>query len=262
MNELSKEEFALFQHLLLNKAGLFFEPSKLNLLQNRITKRLKKLKINSFAKYYKLVKNSDKEFLELLDLITTKETFFFREEFHFDYLVNEILPKVKNTGQIRIWSAGCATGEEPYSIAIAIDSALQNVKPFIIATDISKSAIEKAKEGKYTEKEIKDVPQKFLKYFRKEDEKFYKILPRIRSQITFQIQNLLHESPPLNFHIIFCRNVMIYFDREIKRKILLKLAQKLVKEGFLFIGSCETIIDPLVKEILKYVKPGIYQKWK
>ncbi len=261
MQKLTDYEFELFKKLLLDFCGINIEESKKTLLINKLNKRIKDLGLSSYKKYYDLLKSDKKELLHFVDIIAIKETYFFRIPYHFEFLKKIAIPSLlKSNSIIRIWSAGCSTGEEPYSIAIVINEEFGMLKHKfeLLATDISQSAIEKARKGEYNEKSVRHVPAQILKkYFLKEDDK-YLLKEEIKKMVKFYIHNLLEPMHFTIFDIIFCRNVLIYFDDGLREKVIQLLFSKLAQGGYLFLGTCETLLP--VRIPLKSLRHSIFQK--
>ena len=252
---LSEEVFYLFSDLIYKASGIKLTPQKKNLLVSRLMKRLKSLNIDNFYQYYQLVKRDHEEFIQMLNCIATNTTKFFREEYHFKFLKEICIPELINRRLISIWSAGCSTGEESYSIAISVYEALSELKGpkpdvSILGTDISTSAIELAEKGIYEEAQLpEDLPEKFLKrYFLKgvnEYSGMVKVKDFIKSMVHFERLNLRDKVYPLrrDFHIIFCRNVMIYFSQEMKDHVLNQFYNHLCEGGYLFLGHSEAMLN-------------------
>ena len=259
---LSDEMFFLFSDLIYRAAGIKLNVQKKSLLISRLMKRLKKHNMDSFTEYYKKVKADEEELVEMLNCISTNTTKFFREKHHFEYLKNKVMPELlKNKADeriIRIWSAGCSTGEEPYSITIAVCEALKEfgVKSSelwdikILATDISTKVLRTADAGIYEYEQLpEEMPKEIIsRYFlkgNKENEGLIKVKDFIRDKIRFRRLNLKDGEYPLkrSFDVIFCRNVMIYFDDGMKRHVVSKFHQHLSDRGHLFLGHSETVFD-------------------
>lgn len=259
---MSDDVFGLFQNLIYTIAGIRLSSQKKGLLLSRLLKRLKKLGINSLHEYYKMVKNNNDELLEMLNCISTNTTHFFRENHHFEYLKNKIMPellRIKSSQKtLRIWSAGCSTGEEPYSIAITLCEALSNTQQSllherwdikILATDISTKVLNKADNGIYEYEAISDMSEDIIhKYFLKgtgENTGMVKVKNFLKEIIRFRRLNLKDEVYPFNrgFDIIFCRNVMIYFDENMKQHVLSMFHKHLIEGGYLFLGHSKTMLS-------------------
>ncbi len=262
MLNLTDQEFTLFKNLVYDKAGIFLSDVKKNLLNNRLQGRLRNLRLQSFNEYYKYVLKDPEELKNFLDAVTTHETSFFRDPKLFDALALKILPEIaenKKTGQkIRIWSAACSTGEEPYSIAIAVLEAAPAMDAIIYATDISIGTLNKAKEGIYTSDKLVNLHDHIIKrYFIKEGS-IYKISQKVKGLVKFVHHNLKEPFHENNMDIIFCRNVLIYFDKENKKGVIEKLYRCLTDGGYLFLGGAESLQD--FQTGFEYIAPAIYKK--
>lgn len=265
IQRLTDEEFQKFAKLIHDESGIFLKPTKITLLSNRLRKRLQALKLSNFTEYYNYIvgkKDKTEEIEALLDVVSTNETYFFRNERHFNAFLNKILPdiaRLKKNKSLRIWSAGCSTGEEPYTISICLNenSALftgWNIE--ILATDIAFSVLDFAKEGKYSGRRIEKVPPKLMdKYFTKvpNAQGVYEVKQSLRRYIKFGQLNLFKDPFPKDIDIIFCRNVMIYFDREHQRKLVADFYKSISKDnGYFFIGHSETLHS--ISEDFAYIK--------
>jgi chemotaxis protein methyltransferase CheR len=254
IKRLNDDEFSKFANLIYRESGIFLKDTKITLLSNRLRKRLKALKLDSFSEYYDYIdtlNDRSEEIEALIDVVSTNETYFFRNERQFAALVKHCIPdlaeKKKLEKRLRIWSAGCSTGEEPYTIALCI---LENSRYFkgwqieIIATDIAPSVLEFANEGRYAGRRIEKVPKDLLhKYFLqdKENPEVFIVDEGVKKIVSFSHLNLFKNPYPQNVDIIFCRNVMIYFDREHQKKLIEGFHNVLVRYGYLFIGHSETL---------------------
>ncbi len=256
IKRLTEDEFAKFAKLIYDESGIYMKETKITLLSNRLRKRLSSLSLNEFGEYYDYLQKltgepKRKEYEELLDVVSTNETYFFRNERHFEALMDVCLPelaKVKKNKKLRIWSAACSTGEEPYTIAICV---LECIKLFpgweieIIATDIAPSVLEFAKEGFYSGRRIEKVSPEYLKkYFTIEDKEkgIYKVNDELKKMIDFHYLNFFAKTTfPNNIDIIFCRNVMIYFDKIHQKNLVADFYQSINDAGYLFIGHSETL---------------------
>ncbi len=211
---------------------------------------------------------SKKEVVYLLDALTTNHTYFMREVDHFDFFKSDVLtylePRVKDK-DLRIWSAGCSSGQEPYTLAMIIDqyfgSEILDWDTDLLATDISSKVLRKAVEGVYTTEEVNDLPPIFkMNYLDVMESGDVRISKKIRDRITFRTFNLMEKEFPFKkrFHVIFCRNVMIYFDEETKKNLIKKFYDALVSGGYLFIGQSESIDRRGCA--FKYIMPSVYRK--
>jgi len=241
-----------------NMTGVFLTDDKIYLLDSRLNQLMKEYNLKTYDEVaLKLLQKDDSEFYhKLVDKITTHETRFFRDESIFDALAKQIIPewleknqisKSNITKKLNLWSIGCSYGQEPYSIAITIKENHPYLFPHtrILATDISKDVIERAKKGIYTDFEVnRGVPDYIKnKYFTKIDNE-YKLDEKIKSIVEFKIHNLIHDPYPYGFDIILCRNVLIYFDLNTKKEVVRKLIRSLNNnEGILILGSSENLIN-------------------
>ena len=266
IKRLSDEEFAKFSKLIYEESGIYMKDTKITMLSNRLRKRLTVLSMNEFHEYYdylqKLTGDSKKkEYDELLDVVSTNETYFFRNERQFEALKDVCLSelaKIKKDRKITIWSAACSTGEEPYSIAICV---LENMKYLhgwdieIIATDISHSVLEFARDGLYSGRRIEKVSPEYLeKYFILEDNEqgIYRVKDELKKLVKFCNHNFFKDTFPKNVDIIFCRNVMIYFDKVHQRKLVADFYKSISDNGYFFIGHSETLHS--ISEDFEYEK--------
>jgi len=271
-------EFGVIRALINSYSGIFFEDRDLKILEQKLQKRLIELEITSFREYISLLKynrRKEEEFESLLNLVTINETYFFRENFQLKAFKEEILPeyikerKSKGYSTINIWSAGCSSGEEPYSIAIILKElgldADWNIN--IIGNDINSAVLQKARTGIYTTASFRTTDDYYRKkYFEKIDENHYKIRDDIRQMVTFLKLNLMYSSKiPLlpTFDFVFCRNVIIYFDMESRRKLIDTFYDKLANNGYLFLGHSETLINISTKLLVETLKNDlVYKKSK
>lgn len=255
IKRLTEEEFSKFAKLIYDESGIYLKDSKITLLSNRLRKRLTALNIPEYAEYYTYIQTLPQkekmiEYDKLLDVVSTNETYFFRNERHFEALSQICLPeiaKTKNNKRLRIWSAACSTGEEPYTIAICIK---ENSHLFmgwdieILATDIAPSVLDFANIGEYSGRRIEKVPPEMLrKYFtqKKDDPLVYIINNDVKKMVKFNYHNFFKSPFPKDIDIIFCRNVMIYFDKKHQIELVAKFYQSILDNGFLFIGHSETL---------------------
>ena len=271
--ELGTGEFNRLSKFIMNEYGIKMPPEKKVMLQSRLQRRLKALNLTNFKEYVDYVfspAGQIEEVIHMMDVVSTNKTDFFRESAHFDYLLTDALPELLSIHQYRninILSAGCSSGEEPYTIAITLSEYKEKHTGFdfsIDASDISTQMLNIAAMGIYSEEKIKEVPHAIkVKYFlrsKNREEKKVRIIPQLRNKIRFFRQNLLQmpsgQAP--EYQIIFCRNVLIYFDRENQLSILSRLCSQLIDGGFLFLGHSESITGfdlPVV-----HIKPTIFKK--
>ncbi len=268
--KIKDSEFRRIQTYVYDNYGILLTEKKRTLVESRFTHVLETRGFDNFSDYFDVLEKDDtgKEISEFINKITTNHTYFFREEKHFAFLTEVVLPKIKmlekNTRDIRIWSAGCSSGEEPYSIAIILDQFLGNEKiswdTKILATDISMRVLEHANRGEYPKEQIEKMNKGYQnRYFSKYSTETYRIKDTLKDEIIFRKFNLTNDFPfKKKFHVIFCRNVMIYFDKKSKAELINKFYDALVPGGYLFIGHSETIEDR--SQGFKYLQPAIYQK--
>lgn len=262
---LSDQEFALFQKLIYKIAGISLSEAKKVMLAGRLMRRLKALNLQSFSAYYRLLAegNDPDELQMMVDLLTTNETYFFREAKHLDFLRDHILPQ-RGTPPFRVWSAASSSGEEAYSIAMTLAEAIGETSWEIVGSDICTRVLEKAVRGHYALDRTDGIPpghmRKYcLKGVRAQAGTFL-IVPELRQRTRFYQINLMHpvDAGIGDFDVIFLRNVMIYFDPPTKAKVVNNLLPRLKRGGHLIIGHSETltgIVDSLVT-----VRPTIYRK--
>ena len=255
IKRLTEEEFSKFAKLIYDESGIYMKDSKITLLSNRLRKRLAALSLSEFSDYYHYLEklsgdSKKKEYEELLDVVSTNETYFFRNERHFEALMEYCLPelaKIKKNRKLRIWSAACSTGEEPYTIAICVMECMRFFQGWdieIIATDIAPSVLEFAREGYYSGRRIEKVPPELLKkYFKLEDKEkgVYKINDELKKMVNFYYLNFFKNPFPKDMDVIFCRNVMIYFDKSHQRDLVAEFYKSILDHGYLFIGHSETL---------------------
>jgi len=249
---MKQDEFEFISQLLKLRSGLSLTTDKIYLLESRLLPIARVNGHHDLSGFLKVLKAkpNEKIIAEVVDAMTTNESMFFRDQKPFEQLRNILLPRIsqaRNGGQIRIWSAACSNGQEPYSVAMCLLEEVSKMAGFtyeIFATDISPSVLAKAKEGIYTQFEIqRGLPiHMLLKYFKQLNNDRWQANDRLRNMVTFHQLNLLEETVMLGkFDIILCRNVLIYFDESTKCNILEKMSQMLNAEGALILGSTETI---------------------
>jgi chemotaxis protein methyltransferase CheR len=257
---ISDEEFQSFQKLIHREAGIYLAEHKKALLVGRLNKRLRELGLDSFGDYYRRVskKENGGELVHMLDCICTNETQFFREPQHFEFLEDQVFPQweaLARSGRrekrIRAWSAACSTGEEAYSLAMTL---LQRFPPStgwsieILASDLSTRALDRARRAVWPIEKSKDIPDYHRKRFMLKGKRAQQGVmaagPEIRSVVKFLRLNLNEPSYPLSgdFDLIFCRNVLIYFDAELKIHVVNRLLSHLATQGYLFVGHSESLI--------------------
>ena len=250
--------------------GIKMPPEKKTMLQSRLQKRLRDLDIATFKEYIDLVfteNGESSELIHMIDVVTTNKTDFFREPAHFDYITQEVLPNIAGR-QIKIWSAGCSSGEEVYTTAIVIKEFLKNNNGSdfqILGTDISSRVLAKAVNAIYPEDRIANIPIELKKkYFLKSKDRIsptVRVIKELRSKASYQRLNFMnsdYSEIKEMFDIVFCRNVLIYFDRPTQEKVISKLCQKLKYGGYFFLGHSESIMGMNLP--LKQIRPTIFVK--
>lgn len=250
---ITDREFHKLSELIYDLFGIYLSNQKKHLVENRLNKILRDLKFDTFTEYYNylLKDESRSSLIDLIDRISTNHTYFYREKQHFEYLINHALPDiVKNKNQyedIRIWSAGCSSGEEAYTLAIIANEFKEmnflknNIK--VLGTDISGTALQKAKAGIYDINALQLLPDKYTKrYFKELDLMTYEVKDNVKDKVTFGKLNFNRQEFPFKnkFDIIFLRNVLIYFDDETRVRVIRNIEKHLAIPGFLFLGHSET----------------------
>jgi chemotaxis protein methyltransferase CheR len=270
---ISSRDFARLRKLIYAEAGIHLGPGKQTMLEVRIKRRLKALRLSSYAQYCDYLfdsKGMKEELVHFIDVVTTNKTDFFREPGHFDFLVSKALPELMpdNEGrQFSIWSAGCSTGEEPYTMAIVLSEyalAHPGFRFRILASDISTTVLDKAESGVYTDDVVAPVASHLRrKYFmrsRDPGSKQVRVVPELRQMVEFRRLNFMDSDYGIykKADAIFCCNVIIYFDRPTQERILGKLANCLAPGGYLFVGHAETLHDMNLP--LTPVAPSLYRR--
>jgi len=262
------KEFERFSKLAYEHFGLDLSTGKHELVAARLGRKLRELGLRSYQEYYDLVEAdaSGEELVSMVDLLTTNHTSFFREPPHFDLLRDTIFPALRGRAHIHIWSAACSSGEEPYSIAMTMleadrEAALAKVK--IKATDISTRVLEKGRNGVYAADKIEDISvairQKYLLKGQNRSAGTYRFKPEVRAMIDYQRLNLMEKLPEgYRCQVIFCRNIMIYFDKPTQQDLVGRLSQHLEDGGYLFIGHSESLNT--ISHGLDYIAPATYRK--
>lgn len=269
--EIGERDFRYLKELIYKEAGIHLTDAKRCLVQTRIGKLMRKNGIDGYKHLFNLLESETTgKTLELvLDSISTNHTFFFREDAHFSFLAEQIVPTLVKQHQnkhIKIWSAACSSGEEPYSIAITMIDALvafPGVSFSVFSSDISVTVLDKARKGIYPYEEIQSLPDNVKrKYFQRGKSDFsdlVKVKDSVREKVTFARHNLLENlQSGENFDIIFCRNVMIYFDNPTKEKIVSLLSKRLNPNGYFINGHSESL--SAIKHDLSMVRPTIYRR--
>jgi chemotaxis protein methyltransferase CheR len=271
MNKLiTDEEFRKLTKYIKVNYGINLKEEKRTLVTGRLQSVLAENRFQNFSQYYDYIV-SDKTgeaAATLVNKITTNHTYFMREAQHFFYFRDTVLPYLREEARdkdLRIWSAGCSSGEEPYTLAMLIDEYFGREKIWwdtkILATDISQKVLAKARRGVYSGEEVESLPASWrINYFRQQEDKRYLLVDRIKQEVIYRKFNLIQEVFPFKkkFHVIFCRNVMIYFDTPTKEALVEKLYRHTRRGGYLFVGHSESLNR--AKTDYKYVRPAIYRK--
>jgi chemotaxis protein methyltransferase CheR len=257
--DMSEREFRRFSELIYEQCGIKLAPVKKTMLSARLLKRLRALGVKSYRQYYDYVcgpEGFSEELIHMIDAVTTNKTEFFREPTHFDFLLEQALPTLFPPKQtvahenLFVWSAGCSSGEEAYSLAMILSEFFSKRQAggfSILATDISTRVLAAAKRGIYPYKGVESVPpmlkRKYLMRGKNSQEGFCRVVPELRSRITFQRQNLMDEDFEISkqVDVLFCRNVIIYFGRQTQTDLFKKFYAQMKPGGYLFIGHSETL---------------------
>jgi chemotaxis protein methyltransferase CheR len=269
MIAIKEREFKQLADYMRSRYGIRLSKEKQALVTGRLQNVLVQKKFGSFSELYEyILSDTTGEAVRLLlDRITTNHTFFMREQEHFQYFRDTVLPYLIKAGadkDLRIWSAGCSSGEEPYTLAMILADYFGNEHiewdTRILATDISDRAIQKAIKGIYSSEQLADLPGHWQKlYFQRSGEGQYCLQDRIRKELVIRKFNLMEPFPfKKKFHVIFCRNVMIYFDGKSKQEVVNKFYQYTEPGGYLFIGHAESLLGD--GSLYRYIMPAVYRK--
>jgi len=250
--KITAKQFNTFRDLVYYECGINLHDGKQQLLQARLAKRLRSTGIDSVSEYLKILKNDSQELINFLDAISTNHTYFFRESHHFECLHEE---------HMRIWCAACSSGEEPYSVAI--DCLEKGFGPAILATDISTNVLQIGQGGVYPVERARSVtPHLLRKYFQRGHGKwdgYVRVKDEIKRMVSFKRFNLLTDTlPTREYDVIFCRNVLIYFDNIVKTKVINNLHSALKSNGYFIIGGAESLNN--IEHRYQYIRPSIYRK--
>lgn len=265
---LSDADFELFRKLIYDESGITFSETNRSILDSRLKERLREKQLTDIREYHRMIVSDKEEMKLLLDSVTTNLTRFFRNQPHFDALINYVVPHILETKKgkgdtvVRIWSAGCSTGEEPYTIGMILEDILP--KPYtyeIVASDISLKSLMVGRRGYYEESRIGGIPAKYLERFFTKTGSGYQISSDIMKKIRFDYHNLKNDSGLRNLDIIFCRNVLIYFDEPAQLAVVNRFYDDLGPNSYLFIGHSESLFGMDTKfEFLKTDWACLYQK--
>jgi chemotaxis protein methyltransferase CheR len=256
---LTDEYFDLFRTLIYDQSGIHFSDTNRSILESRLKERLKIANLGTLQEYYDSIRKNQEEMRVLLDSVTTNLTRFFRNTPHFQTLENFVIPDIierkKNTSgkRLRLWSAGCSTGEEPYSVAMVMkEKTPLGYQIEVVGSDLSLKSLMVANEGFYAEARVSDVPAVYLdRYFDRKRDGF-QIKKEIKSLVKFDYHNLKHDSGQRNLDIVFCRNVLIYFDEAAQKAVIDRFWRAMNDYSYLFIGHSESLFS--MKTEFEFVK--------
>jgi len=265
------QHFNILRSLVNKHTGIKLSDSKRELVYGRLARRLRSLGLTSFDPYCRLLKTDpDTELVNFVNAITTNKTDFFRESHHFDFLCKKIIPDLLGlhhlSRRLRIWSAGCSTGEEPYCIAMMLMESIPNITNWdvkILATDIDSNVLLKAERGVYNQETMQGVSKaRRIRWFKKgkgENAKLFCVSPQLKQLITFKQLNLMNDWPMRGpFDLLFCRNVVIYFDKQTQAKLFDRYADIMADYSYLFIGHSESLYS--VTDRFEHLGQTIHRK--
>ncbi len=274
--KMTEKDFQMFSELIYAEVGIKMPPAKKLMLTSRLSKRLRACGIHTYSGYYDYIHTPEgkrSEFRLMIDVVTTNKTDFFREPAHFDYLIREALPALEKIAtysparKLNLWSAGCSSGEEAYTTAFVLSDYFMKNRGGdfrILATDVCRRVLSKGSDAVYSEEAIEPIPQqmrrKYLMKGKGAKSGFYRIVPEVRQKVNFKELNFMDRKFDIGMamDIIFCRNVVIYFDKKTQIDVFNKLYDCLMPGGYLFIGSSETLFG--INSRLKAVGPTVYRK--
>ena len=271
--QLTEEEFRLIRDLIYSHCGLYFDHDSKYLLDKRLVRRLAHHNLPGFRDYYQFLKydrKKDEELSDIMDILTTNETYFFREGFQLKAFTDEILPELKVLKErertLRIWSAGCSTGEEPYTIAMLLleQEIFPGWRIEIVGSDISQRVVQHARKGIYGKSSFRCTEERYLKRFFTETEGGYRICDKVRELVSISHMNLFDANRLAllgKMDLIFCRNVIIYFDLDSKKRVIDTFYNTLRGGGFLLLGHSESLMNLTTAFALRHLKNDmVYQK--
>ncbi|MFA5864568.1 MAG: protein-glutamate O-methyltransferase CheR [Phycisphaerae bacterium] len=273
--ELRETEYELVRRLVYERSGINLGSNRQHLVQARLAKRIRVEKLSGFREYFRLLESSEgeAEIVHLIDAISTNTTFFFRESDHFDFLAQTLNQRIwdehwdQRSYDVRIWSAACSSGEEPYCLAMVTQRVLKEYPQInfkILATDISQKILHQARQGIYDFQKIRTIPDLYrhesVRPIDKNKSGMYEIVPELRKHITFAPFNLISPNYPFRhgFDFVFCRNVMIYFDRDTQEQVINRIGPHVRPGGYLIVGHSESL--SAIKHNFKGVLPSIYKQ--
>jgi chemotaxis protein methyltransferase CheR len=270
---LKPEVFRLMRDFIRDYCGIFFDDDSQYLLEKRLSRRLRTFHFTNFREYYRYLlyhHNRDEELAAIIDILTVNETYFFREQNQLKAFSEEILPELKKTNKekkrLRIWSAGCSTGEEPYTIAILVleTGEFNNWHIEIFGSDINQRVLQGARSGVYRKNSFRTTEPYFLRKYFKEQESLFRISDTVKQYVNFSHLNLLDPVKTKlagTVDVIFCRNVLIYFDYPSRKKVVEMFHDRLADGGYLLLGHAESLINISTAFTLKHLKYDmVYQK--
>ena len=267
----SEKDFKFIRDLISDRTGIVLADHKVDMVYGRLSRRLRELNLTSFDEYLSNLERDESELINFINALTTNLTAFFREKHHFEFMISSLLPeliKKKKNRRLRIWSAGCSSGEEPYTIAMTIRSILKDLRGWdvkILATDLDSNMVRKAHNGIYTEDRVNGLTTEQMKKWvgkgQGDNASMVEMSDDLREMITFKQLNLMHEWPMKGpFDIVFCRNVLIYFNKETQAMLFDRYADMLDNDGHLFIGHSESMYK--ICDRFELLGKTIYKKLK
>jgi len=267
----SEKDFHFIRDLISDRTDIVLADHKVDMVYGRLSRRLRELNLSSFDQYLSSLEHDEKELINFINALTTNLTAFFREKHHFEFMASKLLPeliKTKRNKRLRIWSAGCSSGEEPYTIAMTVKALIPDTLGWdakILATDLDSNMVRKALNGIYTEHRVNGLTKEQLKKWvtkaQGDNSSKVEMSDDLRKLITFKQLNLMHEWPMKGpFDIIFCRNVLIYFNKETQAMLFDRYADMLADDGHLFIGHSESMYK--ICDRFQLLGKTIYKKIK
>lgn len=270
---LPEDVFRLLRDLIRDYCGIYFDESSMHIIERRLSKRIKELHLDNFRDYYRFLlydKNRETEFAALMDILTVNETYFFREEGQLKAFSDEIIKEVRalkhNNRSLRIWSAGCSSGEEAYTVAMLLleRGELKDWNIEVIGSDINQRVLQTARKGIYRKNSFRNTDEYFMKKYFIEEDGHYRVKDVVRELVYFSHMNLID---PIKVQfigtidVVFCRNVLIYFDLEARRKVIDNFFHRLADGGYLLLGHAESLMNISTAFTLKHLKNDmVYQK--
>lgn len=264
-NQLSQADFTTIRELVHSVCGINLHTGKEVLVRTRLARRIHALGLSGYAEYVRYLRQdrSGEEVAHMVDVLTTNKTSFFREPQHFDFMRRHVMPRwVEARRPIRIWSAGCSSGEEPYTISMVLHEAIPDLAQRdlkILATDISERVLERARQGEYTAEVLAQLPTGLERRYFTREGNGGRVTGALRAPIRFARLNLMERWPMRGrFDLIFCRNVMIYFDAATQQRLVQRFEEILKPGGYLFVGHSESLTA--LDHQLQYIQPAVYSK--